>query len=51
MESRKGPELFSRLGRHGIWVRRFQYDPSLLRFGLPADEAAWLRLREAVAGF
>ncbi len=51
MESRKGPELFSRLGRHGIWVRRFQYDPGLLRFGLPADEAAWLRLREAVAGF
>ncbi len=50
-ESGKGPELFSHLGGHGIWVRRFQHNPSLLRFGLPADEAAWQRLREALAGF
>ena len=50
-ESRKGPELFSHMGRNGIWVRRFRHDPSLLRFGLPADEAAWLRLREALASF
>jgi cobalamin biosynthesis protein CobC len=50
-ESRRAPRLFSHLGRHGIWVRRFQYNGSLLRFGLPGTEAAWLRLASAVAAF
>ena len=50
-ESSKGRELFSHLGRHGIWVRRFHYNPSFLRFGLPGDEASWLRLREVLSGF
>ena len=40
--------LFERLGRAGILVRRFQGWPGRLRFGLPADEAAWLRLQRAL---
>lgn len=41
--------LFERLGRAGIYVRRFQHDPARLRFGLPGDEAAWARLADALA--
>ena len=29
--------LFAHLGRHGLYVRRFQHQPDHLRFGLPAD--------------
>jgi cobalamin biosynthetic protein CobC len=42
-------DVFNRLGRAGIWVRRFADQPAALRFGLPADEAAWERLRTALA--
>ncbi|MBB3020715.1 cobalamin biosynthetic protein CobC [Microvirga lupini] len=49
LESIRAPELFQVLGEHGIWVRRFQYSPHLLRFGLPRDEAEWQRL-ETVLG-
>ena len=42
-------ELFDRLGRAGIFVRRFPEQPTWLRFGLPGDEAAWRRLGEALA--
>ena len=38
------PILFDRLGAAGILVRRFDEAPGWLRFGLPADEAAWARL-------
>jgi cobalamin biosynthetic protein CobC len=41
-------ELFLHLGRAGILVRRFEEQ---LRFGLPADEEAWHRLRTALAAF
>ncbi|MET0530549.1 MAG: threonine-phosphate decarboxylase, partial [Microvirga sp.] len=51
IESEKAPELFTHLGRSGIWVRRFEYNSSLLRFGLPGSEAAWLRLEEATASY
>lgn len=51
MNSSRAPELFSHLGRQGIWVRRFQYDPGLLRFGLPGSEEAWQRLEVALASF
>jgi cobalamin biosynthesis protein CobC len=44
-------ELFDHLGRAGIWVRRFIERPAWLRFGLPASEAAWDRLRAALASF
>jgi cobalamin biosynthetic protein CobC len=49
MDSSRAPELFSHLGHHGIWVRRFQYDPRLLRFGLPGSEESWRRLEHAFA--
>ncbi|MCP1199781.1 threonine-phosphate decarboxylase CobD [Notoacmeibacter sp. MSK16QG-6] len=42
------PDLFDRLGRAGIWTRRFAFDPDLLRIGLPSDEAAWRRLCDAL---
>lgn len=49
LETPRALALFERLGRAGIYVRRFQHDPSRLRFGLPGDEAAWLRLALALA--
>jgi cobalamin biosynthetic protein CobC len=39
-----GPGLYGRLGAAGIYVRRFPEAPARLRFGLPADKAAWCRL-------
>lgn len=46
--SRQAPDLFDRLGRAGILVRRFGARPHWLRFGLPGDQAAWERLAEAL---
>ncbi len=43
--------LADHLGRAGIVVRRFAEAPTSLRFGLPADEAAWERLAAALDGF
>jgi cobalamin biosynthesis protein CobC len=51
MESRRAPDLFAHLGMNGIWVRRFAFNPSLLRFGLPGSEAAWSRLGGALGSF
>ncbi len=39
---------FERLAARGILVRPFDYAPTWLRFGLPADEAAWGRLSDAL---
>jgi cobalamin biosynthetic protein CobC len=44
-------KLFAHLGRHGLYVRRFQNDATWLRFGLPGDAAAWSRLEAALASF
>jgi cobalamin biosynthetic protein CobC len=44
-------DLFEQLGRAGILVRRFTENPAWLRFGIPADEAAWTRLRVALEAF
>lgn len=41
-------ELFERLGRAGILVRRFAEQPAWLRFGLPGSAAAGARLRAAL---
>jgi cobalamin biosynthetic protein CobC len=49
LETAQAPALFERLGQSGIYVRRFQHDPSRLRFGLPGDETAWARLAQALA--
>jgi cobalamin biosynthetic protein CobC len=40
--------MFDRLGRAGILVRRFRFQPRLLRLGLPGDEAEWHRLQAAL---
>jgi cobalamin biosynthesis protein CobC len=44
-------KLFDCLGRAGILVRRFPEQSDWLRFGLPANEKAWRRLRIALARF
>ena len=49
LETPQAAALFSRLGRHGIYVRCFQNAPDRLRFGLPGDEASWSRLQTALA--
>jgi cobalamin biosynthetic protein CobC len=41
--------LADRLAHHGIHVRRFNYAPSWLRFGLPGCDEAWHRLGAALA--
>jgi cobalamin biosynthetic protein CobC len=43
--------LFHHLGRAGILVRVFPDNAMWLRFGLPADEAAWRRLEISLCGF
>lgn len=45
------PALFAHLGAHGLYVRRFQADPTRLRFGLPGDALGWTRLEAALACF
>lgn len=45
------PALFAHLGAHGLYVRRFQADPTRLRFGLPGDAPGWARLEAALACF
>ena len=44
-------ELVVHLGRAGILVRHFTENPTWLRFGLPAGEDAWTRLRTALGAF
>jgi cobalamin biosynthetic protein CobC len=44
-------ELFEHLGRRGILVRSFEARPEWVRFGLAPDDAAWERLRAALASF
>jgi len=43
------PGTHERLGRAGILVRRFEYWPDRVRFGLPPDAAALRRLAQALA--
>jgi len=43
--------LFHHLGRAGIVTRRFPEQAAWLRIGLPGSEAAWARLRKALAAF
>lgn len=48
LEREDAPALFAHLGQRGIWVRRFQQNPSRLRFGLPGSDAEWHRLAAAL---
>ena len=43
-------EVFARLGRAGVFVRRFAERPAWLRFGQPGSAEAHRRLRAALAG-
>jgi cobalamin biosynthetic protein CobC len=47
----EAPALFAHLGARGLYVRRFQADPTRLRFGLPGDAGAWARFEAALACF
>ncbi|HEY6834434.1 MAG TPA: threonine-phosphate decarboxylase CobD [Pseudolabrys sp.] len=49
--SSKAHDLFDHLGRAGILVRNFAHDPSWLRWGLPATEAAWQRLNAVLSAY
>jgi cobalamin biosynthetic protein CobC len=48
-ETANADVLTDRLARHGIHVRRFPYNPTWLRFGLPGREEDWQRLEYALA--
>jgi cobalamin biosynthetic protein CobC len=43
--------LFDRLGRAGIFVRRFAEQATWLRFGLPGTETEWERLAATLGEF
>lgn len=45
---REASRIAEALGRHGILVREFPYEPTWLRFGLPGPEADWRRLEQAL---
>lgn len=47
-ECDSGDAWFEKLGRQGILVRPFDYDPTWLRFGLPGSEDEWARLEAAL---
>lgn len=47
--ARDAAALFERMGRAGVFVRRFADDPRRLRVGLPADDEAWARLARVLA--
>jgi cobalamin biosynthetic protein CobC len=51
LETPHAAVLFAHLGRHGLYVRRFQHDAQRLRFGLPGDASGWVRLEAALGGF
>jgi cobalamin biosynthetic protein CobC len=46
--SANAPQLFRQLAAAGLWVRRFEHEPTWLRFGLPPDDAARERLRKVL---
>lgn len=48
-ESAGAEHLADRLAHHGIHVRRFAYNPTWLRFGLPGCEQEWQRLTDALS--
>ncbi len=49
VETEHAQDIYEKLGRAGILVRPFGYNPNWLRFGLPGDEKAWLRLENALS--
>jgi cobalamin biosynthesis protein CobC len=49
LQSSSAPQLLARLARHQIHIRHFPDHPAWLRFGLPGEDADWLRLQVALA--
>jgi len=49
VQHRDAFDIHTRLAEVGIWTRHFAYRRDWLRFGLPADEAAFARLDGALA--
>jgi cobalamin biosynthetic protein CobC len=49
-EAENAPAIFARLGRAGIFVRRFAHQPTWLRFGQPGSAADMDRLQTALRG-
>ena len=47
-EHARAPGIADRLASHGIHVRVFARQPDWLRFGLPADEKEFARLKTAL---
>lgn len=48
VSSPRAAAIYAALGAAGIFVRRFEEHPRLLRFGLPGKETEWHRLNEAL---
>ncbi|WP_108682321.1 threonine-phosphate decarboxylase CobD [Methyloceanibacter sp. wino2] len=48
VSSPRAQAVFTTLGEAGIFVRRFEENPQLLRFGLPGKEVEWQRLSGAL---
>ena len=48
VQSESARDVFERLGKAGIFVRRFPDRPQWLRFGLPGPEQALARLKQAL---
>jgi cobalamin biosynthetic protein CobC len=48
VSSPRAQEVFVTLGKAGIFVRRFDENPQVLRFGLPGKEERWRRLEGAL---
>ena len=48
VQSESARDVIERLGKAGIFVRRFPDRPQWLRFGLPGPEQALARLKQAL---
>ena len=51
VRAKDAQQVFTALGEAGIFVRRFDEYPQLLRFGLPGNEKEWRRLSDALHAF
>lgn len=51
VQSENAAALFTHLGKAGILVRRFEEQPTWLRFGLPGGAQDWQRLETALRSF
>jgi cobalamin biosynthetic protein CobC len=51
VRDKRAASLFNHLAQHGILTRIFDERPNDIRFGLPANDAEWIRLEVAVSEF